>query len=508
MNEMQRKLNKPFYMLLSLPSTAMGFALSIQIAALSWLLSTQHNLDIHQIGIVWAAGPIAGILGQVIIGFISDKVWFWNGRRRPFILIGGFLAAMSLLALPNIGVISDSLGFESVMIVAIAVALSLDLSINVSFNPTRSIIADVTEEGKARTQGYTWMQTISGTFGMLAYAIGFFWDNIALIYVGVFLVLAFSLIPPFFIEEPRELELAGENDLKPKEKFSFLTLLNDIKPLWGFLGYSVYASYLHLSGVEVESHIGELIAFVITLFFVFDTLATREEGRPAAEADHIGFKKILAAHSFSWIGVQTMFVFTYAFLQDKMPMLDLLPAEISNSNDPKAIKEATDNILGDIINLSFLLLNLVGALLPALVLGPLANKIGRIKTHSYALIIMALAYGIIGFMGTSPTIVYVLMAVAGIGWASIISLPFAIMSERVEQGKMGLYMGLFNLSVVLPQLVVSLGISLFLNRIEDKSMIFIVCAVSLAISAIAWLVIKEVPHGKPEPENLAIGDNH
>ena len=85
----QKNLSKSFYMLLSLPATAMGFALSVQISALSWILTTQYGLDIHEVGLVWAAGPIAGILGQVIVGIISDNVWFWNGRRRPFILIGG-----------------------------------------------------------------------------------------------------------------------------------------------------------------------------------------------------------------------------------------------------------------------------------------------------------------------------------------------------------------------------------------------------------------------------------
>nr|HPI38701.1 MFS transporter [Ignavibacteriaceae bacterium] len=144
MLDIQRKLTNGFYAILSLPSTAMGFALSIQIAALSWILNTKYNLDIHQIGIVWAAGPIAGIFGQVIIGLISDNVWFWGGRRRPFILIGGTLAALMLLALPNIDVINEYLGIGSLMAVAIAVALTLDMAINISFNPTRSIIADVT----------------------------------------------------------------------------------------------------------------------------------------------------------------------------------------------------------------------------------------------------------------------------------------------------------------------------------------------------------------------------
>jgi Na+/melibiose symporter-like transporter len=93
MLKIQQRLAPSFYALLSLPSTAMGFALSVQISALSWILSTKYGLAIHEIGLVWAAGPIAGIFGQVIIGLISDNVWFWGGRRRPFIVVGGTLAA-------------------------------------------------------------------------------------------------------------------------------------------------------------------------------------------------------------------------------------------------------------------------------------------------------------------------------------------------------------------------------------------------------------------------------
>jgi len=74
----QKKLSNIFYLLIGLPSTAMGFALSIQIAVLSWILRTKYNLEIDQIGIVWAAGPIAGILGQPLVGLISDKIWFWG----------------------------------------------------------------------------------------------------------------------------------------------------------------------------------------------------------------------------------------------------------------------------------------------------------------------------------------------------------------------------------------------------------------------------------------------
>ncbi len=144
----QRRLTNSFYAILSLPATAMGFGLAVQIAVLSWLLSTKYGLDITDVGLVWAFGPLGGLIGQVVIGIISDNVWVWNGRRRAFILIGGVLAALGLLALPNIGVIQASLGIDGVLGVAIVVSLTIDLAINVSFNPTRSIIADVTPEGR------------------------------------------------------------------------------------------------------------------------------------------------------------------------------------------------------------------------------------------------------------------------------------------------------------------------------------------------------------------------
>ena len=95
------------------------------------------------------------------------------------------------------------------------------------------------------------------------------------------------------------------------------------------------------------------------------------------------------------------------------------------------------------------------------------------------------------FWGSSPLLIYMLIAIVGIGWAAIVSLPFAIVSQKVNQARMGLYMGLFNLSVVLPQLVVSLGIALFISRAPDKSVIFIISAASLALSTISWSFVKE-----------------
>ena len=481
MLEIQKKLTNSFYALLSMPATAMGFALSIQISALSWILTTKYRLEIHDVGLVWAAGPIAGILGQVIVGMISDNVWFWNGRRRPFIFIGGFLAALMLLALPNIDVISSGLGIGGILGVAIAVALTLDLSINISFNPTRSIIADVTPEGVERTKGYSWMQTISGTFGVLAYVIGAVWNNYVLIYFGVILVLILSIIPTLFIEEPRELDTEGESSDRNKSKASFKEILNNIQPLWGFLIYAVYAITARLFKFEMDNYYVEIICFAITIFFILKVILKNSEGLSKHETGIIGFKKVLAAHSFTWIGIQTMFVYMFAYVQYK----------VYGFTDGSTIPEETQIEMGRIVSISFLILNAIGALLPVTVLEPLTRKIGRVKTHAIAISSMAIGYAGIIFVGFSPTIIYILMAILGIGWASTISLPFAIMSQKVDQAKMGLFMGLFNLSVVLPQLVASFGVGQAVSKAGDKSLIFIVSTFTLAVSAILWFMVKE-----------------
>lgn len=421
MLDMQKKLSNTFYSILSLPSTAMGFALSIQIAALSWLMRTKYNLDLHEIGFVWAAGPLAGIIGQPIVGLISDKLWFWGGRRKGFIFIGGTLSAFMLFALPNIDNISSFFGVSSIIIVAVCVALTLDLAINISFNPTRAIIADVTPEGVPRTKGYTWMQTISGSFGVLAYALGAIFGNYFLIYFGVFLVLAFSIIPMFFIIEPRELK-----------------------------------------SVEIETSL------------------------PESKTDWNQYIKLLIAHSFSWIGVQTMFVYSIGYVEQK-----LNPVNADQT--------------GQILSISFLILNAVGALLPAFVLEPITEKIGRVKTHIAALSVMALGYFGIVLFGSSSILVWVLMGVAGVGWAAIVSLPFAIMSEKVNKNRMGFFMGIFNLSVVLPQLFVSLVLGIFVQNAADKNIIFIISAVSLTISAVLWFMVKDTKTEKKSEKTFAVG---
>ncbi|MBU3666556.1 MAG: SLC45 family MFS transporter [Chthoniobacterales bacterium] len=408
----------------------MGFALCVQINALSWILSTKYNLSIEHVGYVWLAGPLAGLLAQPIVGLISDNVWFWGGRRRPFILIGGVTASLMLLALPLLGEISRWTGIQ-ILWTAVIVALTLDLAINVGFNPTRSIIADLTPEGEPRTKGFTWMQTISGMFGVLAYVIGALFGNYALIYAGVALVFLFNVVPPFLLKEPRELGRVAAHDAPEKPA--------------GHRGKTNLPRLLH----------------------------------------------IYVAHAFTWVGVQTMFVFMFAYAHGAF-----YPGVAK-------LDEAQETGLGQIISISFLVMNVVGFILPVAVLQPLAKKVGLVRTHTMSIFVMAAGYAAIAFLGAGGApILYALMGVVGIGWAAVVSLPFAIMSDSVDKARMGLFMGIFNLSVVIPQIFVSLGIGKIVASAADKNIVFIISAAALGVSAVLWALLRE---DRVEPGELVMG---
>lgn len=477
MLQIQKKMTNAFYALLSLPATAMGFALSVQISALSWILSTKYGLDIHEIGIVWAAGPIAGIIAQPIVGILSDSMWFMGGRRRPWIVIGGILSALMMLALPNLEIIQKIfVGGDDpqagLLSIAVIVALTFDLSINVSFNPTRSLVADCTPH-KDRSKGYTWMQTVSGTFGVLAYFIGGTLGNIFLIYFGVGIALLASIIPAFLIQEPRELK--NEEETKQETaKSSTKDVTEALLPLSGFLLYGFYVIFSKLFGIQVNVTVPvfgyelPVIEFVSLLLIVLSAIVVLPNLTKSSTKSN-EFQKVLLAHSFTWIGVQTMFIYAFFYLTEVLQL---------------------GESAGKINSIAFFILSLVSAVLPVLVLNGFAKKIGMVKTHLICIFIMALGYAGIIFFGTTVIMYYIMIAVAGIGWASVVSLPFAIMSEKVDQRKMGLYMGIFNLAVVLPQLVASFKMGEIVNAAPDKSIVFVISAVTLAISGVLWLFVK------------------
>jgi len=484
MLNIQKKLSNPFLALLALPATAVGFALSTQIAALSWILSKKYNLDIHEVAFVWLAGPIAGIFGQIIVGLVSDNVWFMGGRRRPFIMIGGMISTLAFLALPYIREISQITGITDIIIIASIIALFLDLSVNVTFNPARSIIADLTPEGKIRMAGFVWMQIVSGFFGVFAYFLSMVFGNETLLFIAAFLVFATAVFPILFIEEKKEVEV----DTKSTEKFGVSQILKEIFPLYGFLVFGVFSVVNHFNESLAPYHNPILIAALAYSIVIGITLIIKGLKTVSNKNE---FHKIMLAHSFTWVAFQSMFIISGFFIEKQ-----ILPnVEISTltanwfAQALTGVTQSADASVGNIVSLGFLILNFVGAVFP-LLLQSVSRKIGRVKTYISALSFAVVGYFYIAFLGKLEIDFYIGMFLVGIGWSAVISIVFAIMSERVNPAKMGLYMGVFNLAVVLPQMM-SNGVANVIKQTENYQLLYIICGLLVAVSVLFWMFVRE-----------------
>lgn len=484
MLNIQKKLSKPFLALLALPATAVGFALSTQIAALSWILSNKYGLDIHDVAFVWLAGPVAGIFGQVIVGLVSDNVWFMGGRRRPFIMIGGMVSTIAFFALPHIKGISHITGISDIVIIASVIALFLDLSVNVTFNPARSIIADLTPEGKIRTSGYVWMQIISGSFGVLAYFLSMLFGNVTLLNIAAILVLVMAVFPILFIEEKKD-----ESEQKTvAEKFGVLQIIKEIFPLYGFLTFGIFSLFDHFITALHPFHnpilIGALIYSVaVGIYCVAKGMKNKTNQNE--------FHKIMLAHSFTWVAFQSMFILSGFFIENKiLPNLDINHIGANwFAQTLTGAQQTADSSVGNIVSLGFLILNFIGAVFP-IFLQSIAKRVGRVKTYIGALAFSVLGYFYIAFLGKVEVDFYIGMFLAGIGWSAVISIVFAIMSERVNPAKMGLYMGVFNLAVVLPQMM-SNGVANVIKQTGNYNILYIACGLFIATSIVFWIFVRE-----------------
>ena len=399
-------MNKPrlsFWQIWNMSFGFLGiqFGWGLQLANMSPIYKYLHAEE-SSLPYLWLAGPITGLIIQPIIGSMSDRTWNRLGRRRPYFLVGAILASVALFFMPD----------SSAVWMAAGLLWILDASINITMEPFRAFVADKLPE-EQRTLGFV-MQSF---------------------FIGI-----------------------GQ------------TLANALPYLFTALGVvGVMASGIPLS-VEYSFKIGAIVFLVAVLWTVITTKEYPPEDIEAFERMRREKKGILAGFEeiFSSIAempttmkqLAVVQFFTWFALPCMWQFFGIAVARhvfgAPNETSP-LFAEGTE--WG---GLCFAIYNVVCFLI-AFMLPSLANSMGRKSVHMIALLCGGLGLISVLFI-TNKWMLFASMAGVGIAWASILSMPYVILSTAVPPARMGVYMGVFNLFIVIPQIVMSLIVPRIYNN--------------------------------------------
>ncbi|MEG3181318.1 MFS transporter [Sphingomonas sp. LT1P40] len=410
--------------------------------------------DIDQLAFLWIAAPAAGLLVQPLIGYLSDRTWGRLGRRRPYMLIGALLSAAVLFAMPHM----TSLWAASVMLWLLIAA------INIVMEPFRALVADSLPEDQ-RTLGFAiqvffigtgavfasalpWM--LSHWFGVEAQAaagqlppairVAFYAGAVALLLSVAWTVFTTRESPPAPLSGVA-LEQASEGGMDPVDPRGWAIWG------WGWLGAALLVALTAIFWLDDrELHV---LAAIAAGYGVLVLLVVRYRLRGSALPPVLEIvedvirmppvlRRLAVVQFFTWFGLFAIWVFT-------MPAV---AARHFGTLDPASAAYA---LAADRVGLIFAQYNGVAAL-AALLLPSLAARIGRRLTYSACLLVGA--GGLLGIVGFGdPTLLWLPTLGLGIAWAAVLSLPYAMLADALPAAKRGVYMGIHNIFLVLPQLV-------------------------------------------------------
>jgi len=357
-------------------------------------------------GLIWLAGPFTGMVVQPLIGAMSDKTVSPHGRRRPYLLAGALIASLALLIFPNSGNVATILqntfnydfpAWTGLLIAAIMIWV-IDACVNVAQGPYRALVPDVVpEEQHSLANSYISLAiglgsvVAAGTAPFLKFVCGYQMSINAQFVMGA---LAFTLAMIWTCLKIKEHQIQPKQEETIENK-SFLTSLKEF--------------------FEMSPEVG----------------------------------KICTMQFFTWIGTMCMMIF---FTQYAVHTIYKVPDFTTMTAGVKLMYDA-DTLAGtNFSSICFAIFNFV-CFIVAIPIGILSEKFGNKKVHIVSIITMILAY--LGMYFSKDTFsVACLMGVAGIGWASICALPFAMLSKYIKKGTEGSVMGIFNIFIAGPQVFV------------------------------------------------------
>lgn len=425
----------------------MGFAL--QNANASRILQI-FGADVHELSWFWIIAPLMGLIVQPIIGHYSDKTWGKFGRRKPFFLVGALLASIGLILMPQAEIF---IAFLPALWVGAGMLMIMDASFNIAMEPFRALVGDNLRTDQ-RTLGFS-VQTALIGFGAV---IGSWLPYVLTNWFGVsnrdenggvpmHLILSFVIGAAILVISIL-VSIFSAKEYSPEELAQFEDEM-----------------------AHKQTTVADTSSKESSLLDIFDDF--RKMPTTMRQLSWVQF--------FSWFGLFGMWVFTTPAIAHHIYGLPI--------SDSKS--EAYQNA-GDWVGVLFGIYNLVSAFY-AFALPYIAKKFGRKLTHSISLIIGGLGLISIYFVPNENWLILSMIGV-GIAWASILSMPYAILAGSISPMKMGVYMGIFNFFVVIPQIINALIGGPLVKYVYNDNAIFalVTSGVSFLIAAILVVKVKDV----------------
>ncbi len=410
------------------------FGWALQMANMSAIYEYM-GASADQIPMLWLAAPLTGLIVQPIIGHMSDNTWVPSlGRRRPYFLVGAILSTLALIAMPNVTALWMAAGLLWI----------LDTSINISMEPFRAFVADVLPPSE-RTKGFAMQSFFIGLGAVIASALPWMMTN----WFGV------------------EASAAGTIPLTVK-----LSFFVGAAAFFGAVMYTVFMP-------PRETPPPDMDAFRRAKAASRGPFAGASEIFEAARNMPDTMKQLALVQMATWLGLFCMWLyFPVAVARN------VFGAPDSNSPLYQQGVEWAGVCFGAYSAVTFVF---------SFFLPKLAAAVGRKAAHSICLLCGAAGLLSIAVI-TNPQLLLLSMAGIGIAWCSILSMPYSILAGSLPSNKIGVYMGIFNFFIVIPEIVASLGFGWVMNHILDNNRLAAVIAggVFLALAALLTLRVKDV----------------
>jgi maltose/moltooligosaccharide transporter len=477
------------------------FGFALQNANVSRIFETL-GASIDSIPILWIAAPVTGLIIQPIIGHWSDKTWNRLGRRRPFFLVGALLASAAIIFMPN----------SPTLWVAAGMLWIMDASINISMEPFRAFVGDMLPS-EQRTVGFSMQSFFIGIGAIVASALPYMmtnWFGISntaaageipdsvkfSFYIGGAVFLLAVLYTVFSTKEYSPEELKKFSDEEKKLSHTKTSIANLISAsafnknglIWIFVGL-IGSAILHF--VLHENDFGLYVLFVGSIIFGllqlvagFFTNRNKTSGGLVSILNDLykmpkTMKQLAVVQFFSWFALFAMWIYT----------TPAVTHHIYGATDPAS---ELYNQGADWVGVLMAVYNGFAAVMAFFIMW-IAKLTNRKTVHMISLIIGGISFASFYFI-KDPNLLLVSELGIGLAWASILAMPYAILAGSLPAEKMGVYMGIFNFFIVIPQITAAAILGFFVKNIVGGESIYalLLGGASMIIAGLFTLIVDDV----------------